>query len=151
MKKLLYTLLIVNFLFLGMSSQIVKKVPENIETKFTDQFPTAQKITWKVFKDEVMVVFNKDDVRYEIWYKNNSDIIMLAYSLKKEQLPQKIKHYLDSAYSSITYDAIGVMIDAKSDTTYQAKGEIYEKKRHKIKYKAVCILFLHLKSQKDLK
>ncbi len=122
-------------------SQTVYEVPESIKTKFSTQNPTAQNVKWLGFKSDCMVTYSVNNLFHESYYKINGDLILTASDLKEDQLPKKTNHYLDSIRQNTKIDLIGRAVDAKNDTTYQIKGEVFKKGKRKIKYKAVNLQF----------
>ncbi len=140
MKKLIYSLLFFLLYNLGIS-QTVTEVPEAIKTKFSNQNPTAQNVKWTAFKSDCMVTYSVNNIYNESYYKINGDHMLTACNLKEDQLPKRTNHYLDSIRFKTKIDVIGRVIDSKNDTLYQVKCETYQKKRRKIKYKAINLNF----------
>lgn len=122
-------------------AQGAAEVPETIKTKFSVKNPNAQNVKWTAFKSDCMVTYSVNNIYNESYYKINGDHILTACNLKEDQLPKKTNHYLDSVRSNTKIEVIGRVIDAKNDTLYQVKCETYQKKRSKIKYKAINLNF----------
>ncbi len=122
-------------------SQTVTEVPETIKTKFSSQNPNAQNVKWTAFKNDCMVTYSVNNIYNESYYKINGDHILTACDLKEDQLPKKTNHYLDSIRANTKIDLIGRVIDSKNDTLYQIKGETSQKKKRKLKYKAINLTF----------
>lgn len=111
------------------------EIPSSVKTKFATLYPTADSVKWYGAKHQYWAYFKIEGKFNEIYFDEKADVMMIATTVNASELPKPIQH-LAVSDSTIKIDGAGRLIDAKSDTSYQIKGEARTRIRRGYKWRA---------------
>lgn len=111
------------------------EIPANVKAKFATLYPTAEEVEWNGAKHQYWAYFKIEGKFHEIYFDDKANVMMIATTVKASDLPKPIQH-LAISDSTTKIDGAGRLIDAKSDTSYQIKGEARTRIRRGYKWRA---------------
>jgi len=134
LRKLYFILFFNLFTFLHIQAGDTE-IPAIVKAKFETLYPNAETVKWNGAKGQYWAYFKINGKFHEIYFDEKANVIVIASSVNASELPLSIQ-YLAISDSATKIDGMGRLIDAKSDTSYQIKGEARTKIRRGYKWRA---------------
>ncbi|MCF8370865.1 MAG: PepSY-like domain-containing protein [Bacteroidales bacterium] len=123
MKNLLIVIVVVSLFVLNACAQKAKDVPANVQSTFSQKFPTATKVKWEKENDkEWEAEFKLDGIEYSASFNIEGTWLETEHKIKKSEIPTLVKNTLDTQFEGYKIEEPEI-IESADGTFYEFELE----------------------------
>lgn len=121
MKQLFITVLL-SFAVVAGTLAAPRKVSAAILANFEAEFKKATEVTWLLTPDYTKAAFTADDVKMEVYYDANGDVIATSKGITLDDLPMSAKRSFDKKFAGYHVSEV-IRLEGFGETAYYVSGE----------------------------